>query len=312
LENKNIVCPLYGSINIDIEYENVTDIEHKVAKGSFNYYKCRKCELVFIYPLLSIEALSSFYSNSYQCYSTIESKQKNKIKEFIKKYFGFLFLDLSIEKKFNKIFKLINKPMQDITILEYGCGSGSMILYLKENFKLKKEQILGVDFSVDAINICKKNGVNAKQAFNIKEINNTYDVIYAFQVLEHLKDFKEFIDNSYLKLKEGGVLYLQLPNFDSFGRKYFKEYWKGNDFPRHLYFFNKRSLHKLIEDKFEIIEFQTDRFYSSSIKLKKGLKLNEKHWTDKIIWSVLLRLYFGKFLGLFGIGDNIHLILRKK
>jgi len=305
-------CPLCGSSDLKIEYKNVKDIEHRVAKGNFNYYKCNNCELIFIYPLPDINEVASFYDESYQCYSHPSKNKKNNFKEFIKKYFGFLFLDKIVEKNFQKIFKLLGKSIKDIKILEYGCGSCSTLLFLKKIFNLKDEQIMGVDLSRVAINICKQNGINAKCIYDIKEVNEKFDIIYSFQVLEHLLDPKDFINQSYDKLNAGGILYLQTPNSNGLARKIFKEFWKGNDIPRHIFIFNKKNLYKLLDDKFEILYFSTDRFYSSSFKLKKGLRLNEKHWTDKTLWNILLRLDFGRLLGLFGKGDNIHLILKKK
>ena len=305
-------CPICNSKNINIEYKNVNDIEHRVAKGNFNYYKCLDCEAIFIYPMPKLEEISSFYGDSYQCHSTIKKKRKNKFKELIKRYLGFLFLDRSVEKNFYRIFKRIDKPIKNIKVLEYGCGNCSTLIILKDKFNLKTEQISGIDCSKNAIDICKQNGINAKHLCSIKDINDKFDIIYSFQVLEHLQNPKEFIEEGYSRLLDNGILYLQFPNSKSFGRKIFKKYWTGNDFPRHLYLFNKKTINILIDDKFEILYLKTDRFYSSSIKLREGLKLNENHWTDKAIWNILLRLHFGKLFGVFGLGDNIHLILRKK
>ncbi len=271
-----------------------------------------ECKLIFIYPLPTIDEISSFYPDSYQCHSDVDKKEKRIIKEFIKKYLGFLFLDKTIEKKFKKIFKTFKKPLKDIKILEYGCGSCNMIVNLKKEFDLDKNQIVGVDFSNNAVETCKKNNIDAKQVYSINEINSKFDIIYSFQVLEHLSDPKEFINQCYLKLNNKGILYIQLPNNDGIGQRIFKRYWKGNDFPRRLFQFNKNNLSTLVGNKFEVLEFDTDRFYLSSIKLKKGLRLDESHWSDKTLWNIVFNLYLGRFLGFFGLGDNIHLILRKK
>jgi len=310
---KNVICPICGSMRCIIEFKNIEDIEHKYVKGKFDYYKCKKCKVVFLHPLPSDEQISQFYNPEYQCHTTIDIKARNKTKEFIKKYFGFLFLDNLVFKNISKCFKFILKDKEDVSILEYGCGNCSLMYQIKEKFSLNKNQILGIDLSKSAVKTCKKIGCNAIEGNSLSVVKNKkFDLVLSFQVLEHLSNPKLFLDDVYNLLNNNGILYLQFPNYNSFGRKIFKKYWKGLDVPRHIFLYNKKNIQLLLKDKWEIIDYKTDRFYTSSIKLKKGLKLNEKHWTDKTVWSILLRIHFGRLLGFFGIGDNIHLIIKKK
>jgi SAM-dependent methyltransferase len=70
-----------------------------------------------------------------------------------------------------------------------------------------------------------------------------FDLVSAWHVLEHLPDPDRALRLSHLWLREGGFLLLAVPNIDSWQARVFRGSWFHLDPPRHLYHFNRRSLH---------------------------------------------------------------------
>lgn len=109
-------------------------------------------------------------------------------------------------KKFNELF--INKS---IDTLDIGCGSGEMMEVLN-NFG---SRTFGIDFSKEAIEICKKKKLNANQAdldTGIKFDDDQFDLVWAGDVLEHVFDPMYLLKEIRRVLKKDGYLFFSIPN----------------------------------------------------------------------------------------------------
>ena len=73
-------------------------------------------------------------------------------------------------------------------------------------------------------------------------LDNQYDTIMLWHVLEHISDIEAGIFTLRKKLKNDGAIVVAVPNRDSFDSKVYNKYWAAWDVPRHLYHFNHKSL----------------------------------------------------------------------
>lgn len=99
------------------------------------------------------------------------------------------------------------------SVLEVGCGKGAFakLLTVKE--------YCGLELNSDAITMARQDGITVTgELVQQHAIHNEgrYDVVCAFQVLEHVKDVYEFIDSCLQCLKPGGLLIYSVPSVDSF------------------------------------------------------------------------------------------------
>jgi SAM-dependent methyltransferase len=76
--------------------------------------------------------------------------------------------------------------------------------------------------------------------------SESFDVVTAFDVLEHLHQPKKTAERVWNWLKPGGIFYLVLPNIRSWEARTFHSYWFGLELPRHLYHFSPASLRRLL------------------------------------------------------------------
>lgn len=103
------------------------------------------------------------------------------------------------------------KISKDASILDLGCSGGSLIKFLETN---GYHNVIGVDISDKAVRVCKSKGlknVKAMDASNLKFKDNTFDLIIASDILEHIQ-----YDVSALKrwnsiLKKGGKAIVFVP-----------------------------------------------------------------------------------------------------
>jgi SAM-dependent methyltransferase len=131
--------------------------------------------------------------------------------------------------------KSITKP---IKMLNIGCGTGGTIELLSRHSK----ELVNIDVSKEAIKYMKKGGHKATHVngtrLPFKE--NTFDMIVALDVLEHIKD-EDLALNEWLRvLKKDGSLLITVPAH--------KWLWSGHDNSlEHFRRYSKKSLTDKIE-----------------------------------------------------------------
>lgn len=111
------------------------------------------------------------------------------------------------------VLKLISDVAKG-TALDVGCGAGDMCETLyRRGFAVK-----GIDFSDDAIQLCKerlKDLINDKslrfQVEDIDQIKESFDLVIFLEVLEHIKDDSSALQNIHKLLNPGGHLILSVP-----------------------------------------------------------------------------------------------------
>jgi SAM-dependent methyltransferase len=134
-------------------------------------------------------------------------------------------------------------------VLEIGCGLGMFLEKLKDN----SIEATGLELNTLAVEKCKEKGLAVENAV-IEEYSSNflehYDVVCAFQVLEHVTDINSFIIHSLKCLKKGGKLILSVPNNEPYYHQ-FNKYETLNLPPHHIGLWNLKSFSRL-QDVFNI------------------------------------------------------------
>src|SRR3990167_8443378 len=189
----------------------------------------------------------------------------NKINTYSEEYFSNapnLFNQSYFLKKL-KTVRLLTSNFLPKT-LDIGCGWGDF------EEVLEKEMIpyLGIDINKQAIEICKKKGLNCKlstvQQLTINK-QQLFHVITLFQVIEHNKNPLPLLKSVKKLLKKGGVLLLTTPNNNSPLRILSGPRWSVYNEDSHYVFYNKKTLHETLElagFKNIIVKIDRMRFFS--------------------------------------------------
>ncbi len=207
-------------------------------------FECPSCGLQFSYPmkLMSYEKayrgeyedLLSFTGIPYESYLNVED-EKREIEKWEKL------------PRLNVLLPILSQIPKG-KLFDVGCSTGFFMLIAK---KLGFETY-GMEASEKAVKIAKdKFKLKVVEAFSFNDLpqdyRGPYDVITAFEVLEHVEDPMSFLKDIFSFLKDGGILILSCPPFYKFenlakGYRKFK-WWYGDYPPNHVTRWKLWTLH---------------------------------------------------------------------
>ncbi len=117
---------------------------------------------------------------------------------------------LILESFLEQIVQKIRNPQSAIRILDVGCGTGGNLEMLA-----KCGAAEGVDVSDDALEFCKRKGLKARKglAESLPFDDESFDVVTALDVVEHLDDDVAGLNEMYRVLRRGGKTLIFVPAF---------------------------------------------------------------------------------------------------
>lgn len=278
MKEADVNCPVCNSKVKDKSLINRPDYEFGLTFKS-KYWKCKntKCGLVFVYPLPKVTEVSSFYN----LYTTHVSNKKLNILSTAARISRSSHLD-----NLKELFQ--NKNLNEINVLDYGCGNGNLLIDLS-NIGVK--HVFGYDMDPIACEFATSLGLKVFSQFPKIQKNGPYDYIFLNHVIEHLIDPKKDMEDLALQLKPGGFIIIRTPNTNSFLANMFNENWRGWEVPRHLHIFNEKCIIELINkiDTLEISKIQTSNLMFSGIFNES---FHSKFFRKNIIGKIMRKLLF--------------------
>lgn len=149
-----------------------------------------------------------------------------------------------------------SKFVKDKRVLDVACGSGYGCDIL---LKGGASEVIGVDISNEAISYCKNNyhDKNLKfeqgNALSLNFKNKSFDIITAFEFIEHIKEGEEFIRECKCVLKDDGILILSTPNKEVYGTDHPLNVKEINPF--HVKEYSKKEFEDLLKKFFDNVSF---------------------------------------------------------
>jgi SAM-dependent methyltransferase len=256
--------------------------------------RCPSCGFVFADTQLSAHELQNLYQRNYF---------------FGNEYLNYLEDKPALQTNFKARLRTLLKHSRGGKLFEIGCAYG-FFLELAQRYWTAE----GCDISMAACDEARRNGLQATCAdflgLPLKE--REYDVVAMWDTIEHLARPDLYVQKASTLLKRDGVLCLTTGDIGSTMAGFRKHRWRLIHPPTHLYYFDRESIHRLLEKNgLEIVHFEHCG-YSRSIQqiLYSLLVLNHETDFRKRLYTILKPLFgFSVYLNLY---DIMFVIARKK
>lgn len=248
--------------------------EVKLINEKFNLAQCYNCKLIFCLTIYSQDQFIAVYDELYNKENAIY--RNHAIVEY-----AMLLENKKIKVGYHRS-RLLRKHVLNgkcESVLEIGSGIGLIGSYIRnENEKIK---YLGIEIDKESYQkskFLKLNTIN-DDFTAIESIEESFDVIMLWEVLEHLQDLKLFLELAYEKLNKNGKVILSTPNYN----KIFNYPKRDGDAifqdkpPVHLNFFTKENISSIFEinhfveckatvKKFPYLEIKSKKFFTDFFK----------------------------------------------
>jgi SAM-dependent methyltransferase len=231
-------CRLCGADEFDVLVEG-RERRHGLP-GEFRLVKCRRCDLVYLNPRPTAEALRTYYPQDYSPYRAQRG------------LFGFLTRRL----RRREAFQLRHSLPAAAEVLELGCAAGDLLVPLRE----AGFHVTGVELSDQAASIARMEhhlDVHTATLADAPLEGKVFDAIVMRNVIEHLPDPRTDLERAASMLRPGGLLFIRTDNVGSLDARIFGAFWYGFDFPRHLTLFSSETLPALVRSAgLEVVQVQ--------------------------------------------------------
>lgn len=208
---------------------------------SIHIFNCEKCGLIYSENLYKSLDLHNLYDDYYKNEVGM-GRFKFGIETVIKLF------------RLYRAFKIYTIYPGAKRILDIGCGRGYSLYFLKRFFNY--ERTSGTQISQKAYEYAKYTlglDIYNKDLLDISFKPKSFDVITLWHVLEHVNNPLKYFEKFQTLLAPGGKVIIEVPNYNSWTRRFTDKYWLGLDLKYHLTFYTCKSLTNFLQlEGFEI------------------------------------------------------------
>lgn len=220
-----------------LRFRGVPDHQYSASYRA-DYFRCKCCSHLFVYPIISDELAATFYAE----YHTHTPINREKFAIFmihaIETFFSMgVFRSATRNSSANALSKMTPGRLLDV-----GCGSGEFVKQMQD---LGWDAVEGIDSDPKAVEACKTANIPNICNARMSEISGPYRYLVLNHVIEHFSDTKLFMGDMIRLLENGGVVLVKTPNSLSLMARIFGRYWRGIESPRHMNVFSIASLDAL-------------------------------------------------------------------
>ena len=199
-------CPFCGDDSEGKRRITLNDGDRKLY-----YYECSDCNLVYMSPRPTQEALAEFYEGDEYHNTRIGMKDTHALSA----------------DELGRARRIIQEIKEGKTLLDIGCAKGHLLFLAV----LKGYQVMGVEPKLEYVQA----GIPAVATPD--EIERQFDVVTCIHTLEHTLDFQGLAEHIKRLVKPGGQVIIEIPSAQS----------PGVLNNAHLYFFNPTVLKNVFD-----------------------------------------------------------------
>ena len=273
---EEIACPLCGARDEELV---LIGRDLLFAKpGEYRLVRCRDCELEYVNPRPTPEALGPHYHKDYFGYA-LHEKEPPLLAPMLR-----AFAEGISNRRIAYLEKTVGRLGAELAILDVGCGVNRLLQHIR---KVRGVEGMGLDFKPEIVEYVRDTLGMPIEEGTLQTANfddARFDVVLMMEYLEHESDPKAVLAEARRVTKTGGHLALEIPHISSLPGRLFRSMWWNLDLPRHLIFPTEPSLRRMLDDVgYELVSVKkfTFPFY---VGMSIVQALGQRHWIKNRSW----------------------------
>jgi SAM-dependent methyltransferase len=232
-------CPLCGSARLqtrfDLRYswqdsQTFVPAEYLSPEMAFVLRGCQDCGFSFSSPQPNEEWLSQLYGKTSDSYFTPLGEGSPERQAFYRRVQTAV-MERGIEKG---------------RVLDIGCGTGEALASWREGFV--RHGVEPSRFAAERARATAGADVHVGTLETARYPSGYFDVVTAFDVLEHLPDPRRLLQEVARVLRPGGLLVVETGNIHSLNARLAAGHWYYVRLPGHLSFFGPSTLRRVLDE----------------------------------------------------------------
>lgn len=248
--------------------------------GTFHVVECRRCGFAYLNPQVTQRALRQVAPQGYGPALTRPPQRsafhggrllRSATRWGLARHLGYRHLDDGTPDPLTRLVARLRVRRLSVKfppfcgqgrLLDIGCWTGAFLERMRE----VGWTVTGIELLPEAVALAQEvtGNIFVGELMDAPFPDHSFDVVTAFHVVEHLPDPASALRRIVRWLAPGGIGLVEVPNFDSLGRRLFQSAWHGLDLPFHLSHFTPRTLARAVEQaggQVIWIQHRSDRQY---------------------------------------------------
>jgi len=211
-----------------------TAIDRFARIRGIGYDRCADCGFVFANPMPTDAVLEGFYNSAF--YDNYRILEEDVIAS--KPYFS-----VSAYRDLRELATWIEAD-KGAAILDYGCGPGSFLALLRDEFGYANVE--GLELNLHSAEVARR-CYGLELATDIGALQRqSYDVIVLLETIEHLADPDTVVANCAGLLSPLGILFVTTPSVRNIPARRFPSHCAHYTGPSHISLFTEEALERLL------------------------------------------------------------------
>lgn len=237
IETEDVGCPNCHADRPTVLFDDLIDVEDGV-QGRYAIARCAGCGLVFLSHRPTSNSLPRCYTAEYHVQDASRQGLLSRV------LYG-----LRAHVRRRRMLAAIDGGFR--SLLEVGCGDASFLRHLDAH-SAPDVMLCGIDLQAPHIRDDRLQVDHGE--FETVDFGRQFDAVVMFNVLEHLQHPVASLRHIGAHMTPGGVVFGEVPNWDSVWRRLFPRHWQGLQIPRHMTFFTPATLRQTLETAgFEVL-----------------------------------------------------------
>lgn len=263
--------------------------------GTYPVVRCQGCQLEYVTPRPTPEALGAHYPDDYFGYQH-EDNEPAWLRPLLRN----MRRDIEL-RRIKYLEEAIGPITEGLSLLDVGCGPNSLLATIRDERGVTGT---GLDFKAEVVE-------HVRQTLGMPMVQGTlhdaafeagrFDAVMMMEYLEHEPDPLGVLGEARRVTRTGGHVVLELPHIAGGPGRFFGPNWWNLDVPRHLVFFTPDTLKDaLSRTGYELVHLKTFSFpfyIGNSVLQRLGMRNWSKYRRYYAVLGGALGFPFVPFVG---------------